>query len=145
VRLDEGACWDRLRSSAHGVLGTVHAERGVDLVPVVFVVTGRQLIVPIDRVKAKADRRLRRLVNLEADSRCSLLIDHYDADWSQLWWVRAHGEATESATEPAALAALGAAFPPYRAPGAVTSLLIVTVGTVTGWAAEPTERLHGPR
>jgi PPOX class probable F420-dependent enzyme len=108
----------------------------VDLVPVVFVVDGSQLVVPVDAVKPKADRRLQRLVNIEADPRCTLLVERYDADWSQLWWVRAHGEAVETGVRGDRLSALGDAFPPYRAPGAVTSLIVVDVHEVTGWSSE---------
>ena len=52
---------------------------------VVFVTADRQLVIPIDTVKAKSGERLQRLVNLDVDSRAVLLVDHYDDDWSQLW------------------------------------------------------------
>ena len=35
-----------------GTLGTVHAERGVDAVPVCFAVEGGTVAVPIDTVKS---------------------------------------------------------------------------------------------
>jgi PPOX class probable F420-dependent enzyme len=41
--------------------------------------------------KPKSTQRLRRLANIEGDSRVSLLVDHYTDDWDQLWWVRADG------------------------------------------------------
>jgi PPOX class probable F420-dependent enzyme len=41
--------------------------------------------------KRKTTRRLRRLANIAANPRVSMLVDHYDDDWSQLWWVRADG------------------------------------------------------
>ena len=40
VTLDTEECWTRLTESTHGVLATLHPERGVDAVPVVFAVTG---------------------------------------------------------------------------------------------------------
>jgi PPOX class probable F420-dependent enzyme len=137
VRLDEATCWERLRSSTHGVLGTVHGRRGVDVVPVVFVVHQGTIVVPIDTVKAKSGRRLQRLVNLEGDPRCTVLVDRYAEDWSELWWVRAHGRAVESGPTDAVRAALGGTFPAYRAAGSVASVVIVTVDDVTGWAATP--------
>ena len=137
MRLDEGACWQRLRSTAHGVLGTVHERRGVDLVPVVFVVVDGRVVIPIDTVKAKGGARLQRLTNLTVDSRCTLLVERYADDWAHLWWVRAHGLATESAADPGRVTALGAAFPAYREPGAVASLIVVSVQGVTGWSAAP--------
>ena len=135
MRLDEATSWERLRSSDHGVLGTVHARRGVDLVPVVFVVDGSRVVIPVDTVKAKAGRRLQRLVNLDADARCTLLVDHHDRDWSRLWWVRAHGQAQEHPPDPTLVSALADAFPPYRAAGTVTSLIVLDVDEVTGWTA----------
>jgi PPOX class probable F420-dependent enzyme len=136
MRLDPDACWERLGPSGHGVLGTVHPGRGVDAVPVVFVVVDHQLVIPIDTVKAKSGTRLQRLVNLDADPRGVLLVDHYDDDWSQLWWVRAHGRAAEAAAGPH-LEQLGDTFPAYRAGGAVTSVLVLAVDELTGWTAGP--------
>jgi PPOX class probable F420-dependent enzyme len=140
MRLDPDACWARLGASGHGVLGTVHAERGVDAVPVVFVAErdqgGRRVLIPIDTVKPKSGARLQRLLNLAADDRCVLLVDHYDADWSQLWWVRVHGRGHESAATGDQLDALAAAFPAYRAPDAVPSVVVVTIDQLSGWSAE---------
>ena len=119
------------------MLGTVHERRGVDLVPVVFVVVDGRVVIPIDTVKAKGRARLQRLTNLAADPRCTLLVERYAAEWAHLWWVRAHGRATESEAAPGPVAALGAAFPAYREPGAVASLIVVSVQGVTGWSAGP--------
>ena len=67
----------------------MHAVRGVDAVPVVYVVEG-DVGVPIDLVKPKRSTRLQRQPNLAADPRATLLVEHWDAaDWSALWWVRA--------------------------------------------------------
>ena len=137
VRLDDTACWARLGDAGHGVLGTVHAERGVDAVPVVFVVDGDRLVIPIDTVKPKAARRLQRLRNLAADGRAVLLVDHYEDDWSRLWWVRVHGQAQEAEPTAPLLDALARAFPAYAAEGAVISVIVLAPAEVTGWAAGP--------
>jgi PPOX class probable F420-dependent enzyme len=135
VRLDDDACWDRLRRARHGVLSTVHPTRGVDAVPVVFIVDGLQLVLPIDTVKAKSGARLQRLRNIDADGRATLLVDHYDDDWSQLWWVRARGLAHETHPTADQLDQLAAPFPAYAVPGAVTSVVVLAVDEVAGWAA----------
>lgn len=137
MRLDDDACRELLGSSGHGVLGTLHTSRGVDAVPVVFVISDDAVVIPIDTVKPKAGRRLQRLVNLEADDRAVLLVDHFDDDWSQLWWVRVHGPARESVPDPVVLAAFGDAFPAYRGPGTVTSTVVLRIGQLTGWRSEP--------
>ena len=86
-----GGARPRLAAHDHGILCTVHAERGVDAVPVVYVVDDDGYVgVPVDRVKPKASSRLQRERNLETDPRATLLVEHWDRDdWSQLWWVRA--------------------------------------------------------
>ena len=91
MRLNSDDARARLAGHVHGVLCTLHPERGPDPQPVVYAVTEDGHVgVPIDRVKPKSSTRLRREDNLEADPRGSLLIEHWDAeDWSRLWWVRA--------------------------------------------------------
>jgi PPOX class probable F420-dependent enzyme len=131
VRLPADEAWSLLRASDHGVLATVHAERGVDAVPVVFAVHGERILVPVDTVKAKSTTRLQRLVNLAHDPRCVLLVDHYDDDWTQLWWVRVHATATVVDGRAEALTA----FPAYREADAVTATIVLEPGAVTGWRA----------
>ena len=127
--------------SRHGVLGTVHTDRGVDAVPVVFVVDGDQIVIPVDTVKPKRNARLQRLRNLDADPRAVLLVDHYDdGDWSDLWWVRVHGHAQQLEPTAEQLEQLASAFPAYATPGAVTSVIVLVPDEVSGWAAGP---LHG--
>jgi PPOX class probable F420-dependent enzyme len=44
--------------------------------------------------KRKSTQHLRRLANIAANPKVSLLVEHYSDDWNQLWWVRADGHAT---------------------------------------------------
>lgn len=131
MRLDVMDAWILLRTSDHGVLATVHPERGVDAVPVVFAVDGEQVVVPVDTVKAKSTTRLQRLINLAQDPRCVLLVDFYDADWSRLWWVRVHATASIIDGRHDSLLA----FDQYRADGAVEASIVLTPTLVTGWQA----------
>ena len=131
MRLSEEECWTRLGESDHGVLATVHERRGVDAVPVVFALSGRDVVIPIDTVKAKRTTDLQRARNVASDPRCVLLVDHYAADWSTLWWVRVHGLAARSTDIPDTLQR----FPAYRTPGAVDSVLVLSPTEVTGWTA----------
>jgi PPOX class probable F420-dependent enzyme len=43
--------------------------------------------------KPKRTPHLQRLANIASDPRVSVLVDHYEEDWSKLWWVRADGRA----------------------------------------------------
>jgi PPOX class probable F420-dependent enzyme len=132
MRLDVDECWRRLVAADHGVLGTVHGERGVDLVPVVLAITDdRRLVVPIDTVKPKSTTRLQRLANLADDPRCTVLVENYDDDWSALWWVRVSGTAEVVDDPPSVIRR----FEQYRAPGAVVAAIVITPTAVTGWQA----------
>jgi hypothetical protein len=62
-------------------------------------------------------------------------VDHYEDDWSRLWWVRVHGRAREASPTTAQLARLATAFAPYEPDGAVTSVIVLAPATVTGWEA----------
>jgi len=133
VRLNADECLVRLEGAEHGVLATVHPERGVDAVPVVFAIaSGPRILVPIDTVKQKTTTRLQRLINLERDDRCVLLVDEYSRDWSQLWWVRVHATATILDTT---LAPLFERYDAYREPGSIASIIELTPTAITGWSA----------
>jgi PPOX class probable F420-dependent enzyme len=93
VEADVSEAWRRINESASGVLGTGDPESGVHLVPIVFTVIDQNLLIAVDS-KPKRSRMLRRLANIERDPRVSVVIDHYDDDWSRLWWVRLDGRAS---------------------------------------------------
>jgi hypothetical protein len=137
MRLVEAESRARLGAHDHGILCTVHAERGVDAVPVSYVVDDDGLVgVPVDLVKPKASTRLQRERNLEADPRATLLVEHWDPDdWSQLWWVRAElrwlGDA-DAGRSTALAARLAARYEQYREQPFARVLVFRIVG-VTGW------------
>lgn len=134
MTLDEDQCWVRLAEARHGVLGTVHPRRGVDAVPVVFAVARRSIVIPVDRVKPKRGTRLQRLANIEYDDRCVLLVEHYEEDWSRLWWVRVHALAAAASMTEELAAHFATLFPPYQAPGSIESVLTLVPTSVTGWS-----------
>lgn len=78
------------------MLATAGADAVPHIVPVVFAVHNNgdsaRIYTAVD-AKRKSTQRLRRLANIEENPRVSMLVDHYDEDWSQLWWVRADGTA----------------------------------------------------
>ena len=131
----------RLAAHDHGVLCTIHPERGVDAVPVVYVLDEDGFVgIPVDRVKPKSSSQLQRERNLEADPRAALLVEHWDRDdWSRLWWVRAElrwqGDPPAIRLEDLA-ARLARAYPQYH-DQPFTRVLVFRVVGVRGWAAEP--------
>jgi PPOX class probable F420-dependent enzyme len=86
---------------ARALLATAHVarlatvgERGQPhLVPVTFAADGDHLYIAVDH-KPKTTTNLKRLRNISHNPQVSLLADHYEEDWSQLWWVRADGLAS---------------------------------------------------
>ena len=52
---------------------------------------------------------MQRLENVRAHGSASLLVDHYEEDWTQLWWVRVDGAATIEESE-AGIEALAAKY-----------------------------------
>lgn len=139
MRLSPEDARARLDASSHGVLCTLHPERGPDPQPVVYAVSDDgHLGVPVDSVKPKTSTRLRREANLESDPRAALLVEHWDpTDWSRLWWVRAHlhhiadppRSLIEDLTDRLARAAPQYADKPFH------RILVCRVVTVSGWAA----------
>jgi PPOX class probable F420-dependent enzyme len=75
-------------------LATVAPDGAPHVVPIVFAVAGDTIYHGVD-AKPKRHTALRRLANLAAEPRAAVLADHYDDDWSALWWVRADGIARE--------------------------------------------------
>jgi len=137
LELDESDCIDRLGHAGHGVLATVHPTRGVDVVPVVFALDGRRIVIPVDTIKKKRSTDLQRSKNLRADPRCALLVEHYSDDWSELWWVRVHATGSDcpSGSLDAVRRLLASRHPQYSAEGSVVGALVLDPEAVSGWAA----------
>jgi PPOX class probable F420-dependent enzyme len=94
-------------------LATVTAAGRPHMVPVCFVLSGGRIYTAVD-AKPKLTRSLARLENVRATGRASLLVDHYEDDWSRLWWVRVDGVAEVIESE-AAIDALAGKYEQYQA------------------------------
>ncbi|MEV4343197.1 TIGR03668 family PPOX class F420-dependent oxidoreductase [Actinoplanes sp. NPDC049596] len=124
---------DRFGTAPVARLATVGPDGAPHLVPIVFALTGNVIVSAVDG-KPKTTRALKRLRNIAAEPRVSVLADHYDADWTNLWWVRADGAARVRDDAPPGLPALIAKYQQYReAPPAGPYLEI----TVERWVAWP--------
>ena len=73
-------------------LATLAPDGRPHLVPVVFARHDGHLWSPVD-AKPKGSRELARIRNVRARPQVSLLLDHYDAAWCHLWWLRVDGRA----------------------------------------------------
>jgi PPOX class probable F420-dependent enzyme len=110
-------------------LATVTPDGRPHVVPVVFAFADGVVYTAVDG-KPKSTARLKRLANIEHDPRVSVLVDHYDEDWSALWWVRADGIAR--VLPDAGLALLRAKYAQYQEVSLDGPVIAVTV---TGWSS----------
>jgi len=127
---------DRFAAARVARLATVGPHGIPHLVPVVFVVLGDEVWSAVDH-KPKSTRELRRLRNIRANPQVSLLVDHYDDEWTRLWWVRADGRATvveggSSGTDDV-LDALAAKYPQYAADPPAGPFVRVHVARWSSW------------
>ena len=83
----------RLTAAPVGRLATVTPNGQPHVVPIVFALSSGRIYTAVDH-KPKATSRLQRLINISAEPRVSLLVDHYEEEWSRLWWIRIDGTAT---------------------------------------------------
>jgi PPOX class probable F420-dependent enzyme len=120
-------------------LATVGAGDRPHLVPVAFALDGDTLYTAVDDVKPKATTRLKRLANIAANPAVALLADHYEDDWTALWWVRADG--TARLLDPGddevarARALLAERYPQYADAPPPGVVIAVDVTRWLGWAA----------
>jgi PPOX class probable F420-dependent enzyme len=135
--VDEARCRAHLAAARVGRLATVRPDGGPHVVVCCFVVEGDRVWTAVD-AKPKSGAPLQRLANVRANPRASLLVDHYEEDWEQLWWVRVDGAAAVleiGNEEERAIAALTARYPQYaraRPPGPV---IAIAIERITGWSA----------
>ena len=86
--------------------------------------------------KPKRTRRLQRLANIEANPVVEVLIDHYDEDWSRLWWVRLRGPA-RIVEDRHAVELLAAKYPQYRKQPPAGPVIALTIEERNEWTASP--------
>lgn len=118
-------------------LATVDADGQPHLVPLCFALAGDRIVSVVD-AKPKRSVNLRRLANVRAQPRVSVLVDEYDEDWTRLWWVRTDGAARviESGAErDTAVAALRAKYPQYERQPPAGPVVEVSVDRWRGWSA----------
>ena len=127
----------RLVAARVGRLATTDPDGRPHLVPIVFAVDGDTLYSAVDR-KRKASRTLRRIENARERPDVTILVDHYEEDWSGLWWIRLRGRARvldDGEECERALALLVAKYPQYRDEPPAAPVLAVDVVEVRAWSA----------
>jgi PPOX class probable F420-dependent enzyme len=121
-------------------LATADASGRPHLVPIVFAVADETIYQAVD-AKPKRTTALRRLANVEVNPLVAVLVDHYDdADWRELWWVRADGTGrvldVRDAEARRAVALLTQRYPQYQASPPPGPVLAMDVHRWSGWSAQ---------
>ena len=137
--MDEAEARRRLGAATVPRLATVDRHGRPTAVPICFVLEGATLYSAVDG-KPKSTAQLARLQNIAHHPDVAVLADHYDDDWSSLWWVRARGtgrEVVDDGERDRAIALLRAKYPQYRVHALDGPVLAVDVSGWLGWSATP--------
>jgi PPOX class probable F420-dependent enzyme len=143
VRQDDAEMHDailvrrRVADSRVARLATLDADGRPHLVPITFVLVEETLYSAVD-AKPKRSRTLRRIENARRRPDVTVLVDHYDDDWTRLWWVRLRGRARvlEAGDEAErALTLLVAKYEQYQHAAPGLPVLAVDIDEWRGWPA----------
>jgi PPOX class probable F420-dependent enzyme len=135
--VDEENMRERVAAARVGRLATLGAERRPHLVPICFALEGETLYSAVDE-KPKRSKRLKRLKNIRRHPDVTVLVDHYEEDWTRLWWVRLDGVATvleQGLERERALELLQAKYEQYRAEPPTGPVIAVRVARWRAWSS----------
>tara|TARA_Y100001001_G_scaffold160778_1_gene184048 strand:+ start:816 stop:1250 length:435 start_codon:yes stop_codon:yes gene_type:complete len=131
-----------LRSARAGHLATADANGQPHVIPVCYVFDGQTIYSVLDaKPKTTPLRQLRRVRNILANPHVSLVVDHYEEDWTRLQYVMVTGDAEllESGEEwNRAIAMLREKYPQYQSMDLGESPVIkITPARFVPWTFEP--------
>jgi PPOX class probable F420-dependent enzyme len=127
----------RVARAAVGRLATIDERGRPHLVPFCFALEGDVLYSAVDE-KPKRTQRVKRLENIRLHPEVAVLVDHYEGDWSRLWWVRLRGTAQlieDGLERERALALLAEKYAQYRSEPPRGAVIVVSVEEWRGWSA----------
>ena len=141
VTLDDLPVWARslLDEARVARLALLDEEDLPRVLPVTFAVWEGAVWSAIDRKpKRVAANSLTRLKNIAQTPRVALLVDHYDEDWTRLWYVLVRGEAelvSDLAERERAIQLLRTKYPQYDADMLAEDapVLRITPARITAW------------
>ncbi len=122
-----------------GHLATADASGRPHVIPFCFACDGADIYTVLDaKPKTAQLRNLRRVRNILENNRVSMVIDHYETDWSRLWYLLIHGHAElieTGAQQAAAISLLRSKYPQYRTMDIDHNPVIrITPDRATGWS-----------
>jgi PPOX class probable F420-dependent enzyme len=126
----------RLAESQVAHLATVGPGGRPHIVPITFALDGDAIYFAVD-AKPKRTTDLQRLRNIAANPAVAVLIDHYDEDWTRLWWVRVDGHARVlgAGRSDRAVDLLMDRYAQYRQARPSGPVVEISVDRMSGWSA----------
>jgi PPOX class probable F420-dependent enzyme len=137
--MDVSEMRERVGGARVARLATLTAGGRPHLVPICFALGGDTLYSVVDE-KPKRSKRLQRLENVRRRPEVTVLVDHYEEDWSRLWWVRLDGTARvldEGEEREQALVLLRTKYEQYRGESPTGAVIAVRVERWSGWSSAP--------
>ncbi len=135
-RMEEAEARRRLAGSRTARLATVGADGRPHIVPIVFALDGETIYFAVDS-KPKKTTNLKRLKNIAVNPSVSVLADHYEEEWTNLWWVRADGIArivTDDSEASLAIDSLARRYPQYVTQRPDGPVVAIHIDRLTGWS-----------
>lgn len=136
--------WERLTNAQVARMATITTEGSVDVVPIVFAILDPEphhrfdqgiLVTAVDH-KPKTTMSLKRLENIRSHPEVTAVVDHYEDDWDQLWWIRVRGQGrvlADSGERQLALDALVAKYAQYREKRPQGDVIAVDIIGIQSW------------
>ncbi len=127
----------RMSNAMVARLATIGRDGRPHIVPITFAMGDDELYFAVDH-KPKRTVNLQRLRNIEANPAVSVLVDHYENDWSKLWWVRMDGQAhivDAGERRDQAIGLLCARYEQYRTVPPDGPVVAIAVERMSGWSA----------
>ena len=128
---------ERFAAAAVAHLATADAEGRPHVVPIVIALDGDTIYFAVDQ-KPKRTRDLKRLRNIAMNPAVALLVDHYEEDWTALWWIRADGRARvldQGPESERAMELLALRHPQYRLQAPPGPAVAIAVHRWSAWSA----------
>jgi PPOX class probable F420-dependent enzyme len=135
--MDATAMRKRLAEARVAHLATVDASGKPHLVPITFALDGDAIYFAVDS-KPKRTTDLQRVRNIVANPAVSVLVDHYDEDWTRLWWVRVDGTAhvlPDGTAKDGAIDRLASRYAQYRQSRPSGPVVEISIDRMSGWSS----------